>query len=123
MDRDLSTLKQGYSSKSYIMALRKGLLPHWRHSQVFMQDNAHIHTLRTAMAFLRSHGITPITWPPYLPDLNPIDHLWWHLKKRMHRFFPQYNNFSVAQEEWNSFCEALKSAGMLYLAASYASLS
>jgi transposase len=60
------------------------------------------------MAFLRSHGITPITWPPYSPDLNPIEHLWWHLKKRMHRLFPQCNSCSVAQEEWDSFCEALK---------------
>jgi hypothetical protein len=60
------------------------------------------------MNFLRSHKITPITWPPYSPDLNPIEHLWWHLKKRMHKQYPQYNNFSVAQEEWVSFCDALK---------------
>jgi transposase len=100
--------KKGYSSKSYIEALNKGLLPHWQHSHAFMQDNAHIHTMRAAMAFLRSHGITPITWPPYSPDLNPIEHLWWHLKKRMHKFYPQYNNFSRAQEEWDGFCEALK---------------
>jgi hypothetical protein len=36
------------------------------------------------MAFIRSYGITPITWPPYSPELNPIKHLWWHSKKRMH---------------------------------------
>jgi hypothetical protein len=108
MDRDMDALKQGYSSKSYNEALTEGLLPYWRRSHVFMQDNARIHTSRAAMAFLRSHGITPITWPLYSPDLNPIKHLWWHLKKRMHKFYPQYNNFSTAQEEWDGFCEALK---------------
>jgi transposase len=108
MDRDMDALKKRYSSKSNIKALNKGLLPHWRRSHAFMQDNARIHTSRAAMAFLRSYGITPITWPPYSPDLNPIEHLWWHLKKRMHKFYPQYNNFGRAQEEWVGFCEALK---------------
>jgi transposase/transposase-like protein len=108
MERDLNAPKHGYSAQSYIQALTKGLLPHWRRSQWFMQDNARIHTSCAAMNFLRSHKITPITWPPYSPDLNPIEHLWWHLKKRMHKQYPQYNNFSVAQEEWVSFCDALK---------------
>jgi hypothetical protein len=31
-----------YSSKSYISALTEGLLPHWRRSQQFMQDNARV---------------------------------------------------------------------------------
>jgi hypothetical protein len=26
----------------------------------------------------------------------------------MHKFYPQYNNCSVAEEEWEGFCEALK---------------
>ncbi|KAF2844102.1 hypothetical protein T440DRAFT_354814, partial [Plenodomus tracheiphilus IPT5] len=47
-------------------------------------------------------------WPAYSPDLNLIEHLWWALKKRMFKFYPQYNNYMRAQEEWDSFCEALK---------------
>jgi hypothetical protein len=52
-----------------------------------------------------NRGLTSYT---YSPDLNSIEHLWWHLKKRMHKFYPQYNNYSVAEEEWEGFCEALK---------------
>jgi hypothetical protein len=26
----------------------------------------------------------------------------------MFKFYPQYNNYSVAEEEWSGFCEALK---------------
>jgi hypothetical protein len=99
MNRDFNVLKHGYSSQSYLEALRKGLLPHWRHTQLFMQDNANIHTSRVVHQFLIDHHINTIIWPPYSPDLNPIEHLWWHLKKCMHKFYPQYNNYSVAEEE------------------------
>ncbi|EUC27183.1 hypothetical protein COCCADRAFT_63496, partial [Bipolaris zeicola 26-R-13] len=47
-------------------------------------------------------------WPAYSPDLNPIEHLWWILKKRMHQFYPQYSNYSATQEQWDGFCRALK---------------
>jgi transposase len=108
MQQDFNAPKGGYSTQSYIETLKQGLLPYWRRSQLFMQDNARIHTSRAAQAWLTSKHITPIQWPPYSPDLNPIEHLWWHLKKRMHKFYPQYNNYSVAEEEWEGFCEALK---------------
>jgi hypothetical protein len=42
MERDLDAPRRGYSTQGYIKALRKGLLPYWRHTQLFMQDNASI---------------------------------------------------------------------------------
>jgi transposase len=108
MERDPDALRGGYSSQSYIQALTEGLLPHWRRSQQFMQDNARVHTSRLTRAWLAEHYITPITWPAYSPDLNPIEHLWYHLKKRMYKFYPQYNNYMRAVEEWDGFCRALK---------------
>jgi transposase len=108
MERDPDAQKGSYSTKSYIDALTRGLLPHWRRSQLFMQDNARIHTSRSAMRFFQQHGITPIDWPAYSPDLNPIEHLWWHLKRRMYKFYPQYSNYYTAQEHWDGFCRALK---------------
>ena len=96
MERDPNAPRGGYSAQSYIKTLRKGLLPHWRRSQLFMQDNARIHTARAVRAFLAEHGITVINWPPYSPDLNPIEHLWWVLKKLIYKHYLQYNNFSKA---------------------------
>jgi transposase len=76
MERDPNAKKRGYSAKSYIEALTKDLLSHYRRSQLFMQDNAGIHRSRAVAAFHQEHHITSILWPAYSPNLNPIEHLW-----------------------------------------------
>jgi hypothetical protein len=77
-----------------------------------MQDNAGIHTPRAAKRWLDSKRIWYIKWPAYSPDLNAIEQLWWHLKKRKFKHYPQFNNYSIAREEWNDFCEALQECWM-----------
>jgi transposase len=115
MEHDFNTKKHGYLTKSYMKALNKDLLPHWRCSQLFMQDNAGIHCVCSVLTYLQCHRINTITWPAYSPNLNPIEHLWWQLKKHMYRLYPQFNNFSRAEEEWEGFCNALQEcwAGIL----------
>jgi hypothetical protein len=46
IERDSDAPRRGYSAQSYIEALTKGLLPHWRRSHLFMQDGAGIHRAR-----------------------------------------------------------------------------
>ncbi|KAI0997612.1 hypothetical protein K3495_g10576 [Podosphaera aphanis] len=41
-----------------------------------MQDNAPPHKARQTMDDLRERNISPITWLPYSPDLNPMEHVW-----------------------------------------------
>jgi hypothetical protein len=40
------------------------------------QDNARHHVARVCQDFLANHNISPHDWPPYSPDLSPIEHLW-----------------------------------------------
>jgi transposase len=42
---------------------------------IFMQNNAHIHTAKKVKKWFEDEGIPVMEWPPYSPDLNPIEHL------------------------------------------------
>ena len=56
----------------------------WELGLLFMQDNASIYTSRLARQWFEENGIDVLEWPPYLPDLNPIEHLWYRLKKNVY---------------------------------------
>ncbi|GFT03714.1 synaptic vesicle glycoprotein 2C [Trichonephila clavipes] len=50
---------------------------------LFMGDNARPHRANIVDECLQSEDITRMDWPAYLPDLNPIDHVWDMLGRRI----------------------------------------
>ncbi|GFX21544.1 transposable element Tcb1 transposase [Trichonephila clavipes] len=66
------------------------LLPHVRLFRgaigpdfIFMDDNARPHRTLAVEELLESEDITRMDWPAYSPDLNPIEHVWDALGKRI----------------------------------------
>ena len=40
---------------------------------ILQQDNARPHVARVCQDFLANNNIAPLAWPPYSPDLTPIE--------------------------------------------------
>ena len=68
-------------------------------------------------AWFKEWGIEVMDWPPYSPDLNPIENLWALLKKEAYKVYPDLNSlegkgdeaesklFGILQEAWGNIRE------------------
>lgn len=60
-----------------IYALYQARLPELlKNGDIFMHDNAPVHTARIVEELLKEMEVEVMVWPPYSPDLNPIENLW-----------------------------------------------
>ena len=79
---DLYVLDGNLTGQKYrdnVLALR--IVPHFdnlalRDRPLFMDDNARPHRARIVQHFLQKEAVQTIPWPAMSPDMNPIEHVW-----------------------------------------------
>jgi len=76
---------------------------------VIYVDNVRFHHARALRPFLAAHPRLEIRYlPPYSPDLNPVERLWWYMRKRIiHNRFLESIKERIAKF-WKLFSPALK---------------
>lgn len=71
---------------------------------IFQQDNDSKHTSKLAQKWFQDHDFTVMKWPAQSPDLNPIEHLWSHLKRRLVEYdeppHSLHELWERAEKEW-----------------------
>jgi hypothetical protein len=53
-----------------------------------MHNNARPHTAKHTQKWLKDNAIEVMEWPPYSPDLNPIENLGFLLKEAIYKLRP-----------------------------------
>ena len=103
------------TAETYTAFLKEFLLPWYkkkslsfRKKLIFMHNNAPSHAARLTLGFLNKllvKNATIIEWPPYSPDLNPIENIWSIIKCNI---YANGKQFSSKDELWNVIKGAAK---------------
>jgi hypothetical protein len=97
------------NAAKYMDTLNTHLLPQlneWfaHDNGVFQQDNAPCHKAATVIAMLEHEGICILDWPPYSPDLSPIENLWAILKQKVHtkHYISKEAQIVIVKDIWSN---------------------
>lgn len=76
---------------------------------LFMQDNARPHVANVVMDYLSEVDIRTLEWPPRSPDLNPIEHVWdmlgRRIRQRQHPPLDLQHLAAALVEEWDDITQ------------------
>lgn len=77
---------------------------------IFMHDGASVHRAFIVRQLLADLGVNVMEWPPYSPDLNPIENLWALIKAKIYEKHPELERAPNTEETLQRLIEAAKEA-------------
>lgn len=106
----LVLVRGNMNAEAYQTVLDNAALPTlWAHfgtgPYLFQHDNAPCHTAGIINTWFEDMDVGKLDWPAQSPDLNPIEHLWDELERRLRARTSRPNNttelFAALKEEWS----------------------
>jgi hypothetical protein len=90
---DLVTIRGKITSYQYIVDVLQPVALHLDNHQlssrlVLMNNNARPHRSMALTSYLQSEAVTSLPWPAMNPDLNPLEHAWDMLGRRVQVVVP-----------------------------------
>ena len=98
---------QGIMDQNIYKGIMKDImLPHAKDKMLrgwtFQHDNDPKHTSKLVTEFLAQKKVRILEWPSQSPDLNPIEHLWEHIERKISVRKPsnQHDLFELIKRTW-----------------------
>ena len=97
----------------YKKVLREQLLPELRAAKKLggewrlMHDNAPSHKANSIKAYLAEEKVEMIEWPPYSPDMNPIENVWAWMKQKLANDYTVCTNQKDLEENFMEIWESI----------------
>lgn len=110
MEGDPESKKGGVTARRYIEVLEEYLPTILEPDSIFMHDNTPIHNAHKVQDFFRDEGIEVMDWPPYSPDLNPIENLWKLLKAEIIQAHPELVSMGNGEQAMDYLIDCAKEA-------------
>jgi DDE superfamily endonuclease len=82
---------------------------------IFMQDNALGHAAKETIALIASLAIRRFEWPPYSPDLTPIETVWKYIKEFLQKKYGdlKFKSYDDLKAKVTEAWEAVVTPGLL----------
>jgi hypothetical protein len=98
------TFRENMNADKYVSILAGNFMPYYDKEMLFQFDNDPKHKSRKAKSFIERNNINTVNFPPYSPDLNPIENVWSLIKRKLYK--SRYNTIEEFNQdiinEWNS---------------------
>jgi transposase len=110
MAGDPDSPRGGVTTKRYIGVLEEYLPTILEPNSIFMQDNASIHNAHIVRDWFVEQGIELMDWPPYSPNLNPIENLWKWLKDEIIQAHPELITMGNSDKDMDHLIDCAREA-------------
>src|SRR5438034_7624194 len=98
MPGDSDSKRGGVTLAVYLKVIEEQIPILWKPGLSYMQDSASIHIARIIKRWYTNNAIEVVDWPLYSLNLNPIKHVWRHLKECVNEHHPKLETLTSSDE-------------------------